>query len=189
LSCRRAVGHFDFDVMRVEEAAVAAHDCRPCALGHAGEAAGQLADDLVLVRAQLVEVDRRRGEGDAAIGHVLRFVHHGGDVQQRLRRNAADVQADAAERRVALDDDRLHAEVGAAEGRRIAAGAGTEDEHFAFEVGAAADRWRLRGAAGAALAAPAQGRSRPRRRLAAVPGAARLRSATTTALRRPCRRA
>ena len=65
------------------------------------------------------------------------FFHHRGDVQQRLGRNAADVEADAAERRVALDDDRLHAEVGGAEGGRVAAGAGAEDEHFAFEVGTA----------------------------------------------------
>jgi hypothetical protein len=53
----RAGGDFDFDVVGVEEAAVAAHDVDLARLGHAGEAAGELADDAVLVRAQLVDVD------------------------------------------------------------------------------------------------------------------------------------
>jgi hypothetical protein len=90
------------------------------------------------VGAQLVDIDLRRGEADAKIGHVLGFVHHRGDVQQRLGGNAADVQANAAERGVALDDDRLHAEVGRAEGGGVAAGPGAEHEHFAFQIGAAA---------------------------------------------------
>jgi hypothetical protein len=79
----------------------------------------------------------RRGEADAEIGHVLGFVHHRRDVEQRLGRNAADVEADAAERGVTLDDDRLHAEVGRAEGGGVTAGAGAEDEHFALDVGTA----------------------------------------------------
>ena len=72
-----------------------------------------------------------------------------------LRRDAADVQADAAERREALDQHRLHAEVGGAEGGRVAAGAGAEHEHVALEVGAAgvAARRTGAGAAGAAGAA------------------------------------
>ena len=68
---------------------------------------------------------------------MLCFFHDGGDVQQRLGRNAADVEADAAEGGVALDDDRLHAEVGRAEGSGIAAGTGAEDEHLALDVGTA----------------------------------------------------
>ena len=57
------VGFLDLDVVGVEEVAVAAHDVDLAPLGHAGQAGGQLADDLVLVRAQLVDVDlsvRRR---------------------------------------------------------------------------------------------------------------------------------
>jgi hypothetical protein len=53
--------------MRVEEAAVTAHDVDLAALGHAGQTAGQLADNLVLVGAQLVDIDRRCGKGDAEI--------------------------------------------------------------------------------------------------------------------------
>jgi hypothetical protein len=57
-SCDVAGGQFDFEVVGVEEVAVAAHDLDLARLGHAGQAAGQLADHLFLVRAQLVEVDR-----------------------------------------------------------------------------------------------------------------------------------
>jgi hypothetical protein len=137
--------------MRVEEGAVTAHDLDLAALGHAGQTAGQLADDLVLVGAQLVDIDRRCGEGDAEIVGVLGFFHDRRDVQQGLGRNAADVEADAAEGGVALDDDRLHAEVGRAEGGRVTAGAGAEDEHLALDVGtagmAAGDRSGHRSAA------------------------------------------
>ena len=55
-------------------------------------------------------------------------------MQQRLGRNAADVQADAAERRVAFDQHRLHAEVGRAECRGVAARAGAEHQHVAFDI-------------------------------------------------------
>ena len=132
-----AGGELDLEVMRIEEAADAAHDLDLARLGHAGEAAGQLADDLLLPAAQLVEVDLRRAERDAVRrASAFDFVHHGGDVQQRLRRNAADVEAHAAERRVALDEHRLHAEIGGAERGGVAAGAGAEHEHLAFDVGA-----------------------------------------------------
>ena len=73
------------DVMRVEEAAVAAHDLHLAALGHAGETAGELADDLSLVRCAAIDIDLGFGEGDAAIGHMCwLLIHHGGDVEQRL---------------------------------------------------------------------------------------------------------
>jgi hypothetical protein len=59
-------------------------------------------------------------------------------MQERLRGNAADVQAHAAEGCIALDEHRLHAEVGAAERGRIAAGTRAEHEHLALDVGFAA---------------------------------------------------
>ena len=76
-------------------------------------------------------------ERDTVLGHRLRLVDDGGHVQQRLRRNAADVEAHPAERRVALDEHRLHAEVGRAERRAVAAGAGTQHQHLALDVGLA----------------------------------------------------
>ena len=114
----------------------------------------ELADDLVLPGAQLVEIDLRRAERDAVLGERLRLVHYRGDVQQRLRRNAADVEAYAAERRVALDQHRLHAEVGGAKRGAVAAGAGAQHEHLALDVGlAGVARGAGNGAAGAGGAA------------------------------------
>src|SRR3546814_15016802 len=80
-------------------------------LGHAGQALGQLADDLLLVAAQLVEGDLRLAEIDAVVGRVPRLVDHRRRVQQRLGGNAADVEADAAELRVALDQDGVQTQV------------------------------------------------------------------------------
>jgi hypothetical protein len=133
-----AVFRVDFDLVRRHERAGAGDDRDLALLAHAGEAAVHLRDDLVLVRAQLVEFDFRRAEGDADVGGVRGFVDDARGVQQRLRRNAADVEADAAERAVAFDEHDVLAEVGGAERGRVAAGAGAEHDDVAVEVGLAA---------------------------------------------------
>ena len=51
-------------------------------LGKTRQAARQLLDDAVLPAAQLVDVDRRRREGNSVIGHLPGFVDHLGGVQQ-----------------------------------------------------------------------------------------------------------
>src|SRR4029078_1200097 len=93
------------------------------ALAHAAQRAGQLADDLVLPAAQLVEIDLWRAKIDAVFGEDPGLVHHRRDVQQRIRRNPADVEAHATQGRIALDQHRLHAEIGRAKSSAIAAGA------------------------------------------------------------------
>jgi hypothetical protein len=151
--------------------------CRPCPRplrGGAVEEAADAREHFVTLRAlamparppvsflttpslnarSFVEVDLGRAVLDAVAAGALDLVHHAGRVQQRLARDAADVQAHAAERVVALDQHRLHAEVGAAEGRRVAAGAGAEHEHLALDIGLAA----VRGGAGPSSAAAAGGR-------------------------------
>src|SRR5690606_12609532 len=95
-------------------------------------------DDLVLVPAQLVEVDLWLAECNADVDRVRGFVDHPARMQQRLGRNAADVEAHATEGRVALDEDRILAEVGGAERGRITAGTGTEHDDLAFDVRLAA---------------------------------------------------
>ena len=69
-------------------------------------------------------------EPDAVFGHRLCVVDDLGGVQQRLRRYAADVQANPADHRVALDQDDVETEVGRAESRRITARTGTQDDQF-----------------------------------------------------------
>jgi hypothetical protein len=71
LVLRAARGFLDFEVVGVEEMAVAAHGLHLARLGHAGQAAGELADHLFLVRAQLVDVHLGRGETDAEVAGVF----------------------------------------------------------------------------------------------------------------------
>ncbi|MNR38164.1 hypothetical protein D3C85_1562430 [compost metagenome] len=97
--------------MRVQERADAAHHLHLARAGHAGQTAGQLADHGFLVVAQAVQIDLGFAEQDAVRGQRLGFVDHGRVVQQRLRRDAAHVQADAAERAVAFHQHGVHAEI------------------------------------------------------------------------------
>jgi hypothetical protein len=138
LRLARAFGRLDLEVMRIEELADAADHVDLARLRHAGESAGQLADDLVLPAQQGGQIDLRRAERDAVLGERLRFVHHGGNVQQRLRRNATDVETHAAQRRVTLDQHRLHSQVGGAKRGAVAARSGAQDEHLAFDIRLAA---------------------------------------------------
>ena len=62
--------------------------------------------------AQPVEIDLRLAELDAPRFGVLGLVDHRGHVQQRLRGNAADVEADAAGILAFVDQRDLHAEIG-----------------------------------------------------------------------------
>ena len=55
-------------------------------------------------------------------------------MQQRLGRDAADIEAHAAERGFLLDQHHLLAEVGSAERGGVAAGAGAEHDDFGVDV-------------------------------------------------------
>ena len=115
LVLRIAGREFHFEMVGAGKAAVATHDRHLAHLRHRSQAAGQLADDLALVRTQLVQAQLRRAELDAEIGEVRGFVHDRRHVQQCLRRDAADIQAHATERGIALDQHDLLAEVCRAE--------------------------------------------------------------------------
>ena len=82
----------------------------------------------------------RLAEADAVFGHFLSLGHHLGGVQQRLGRNAADVEADAAQRGITFHQHHLHAEVGGAECGGVAAGTGAEHQHVASRSAGGADR-------------------------------------------------
>ena len=90
-------------------------------LGEAGQTLGQPADHTLLPSGELPGIDRRGSKDDPAIAHLLGFGDHPGGVQQGLRWNAADVQADAPQARIALDQHRFLPQVGGAECRRVAA--------------------------------------------------------------------
>jgi hypothetical protein len=99
-------------------------------LGESRESCREPADDSPLPLAERVQIDLGVGEGHAAGAGALGLGDHLGDVQQRLGGDAADVQADAAERLVALDEHDVEAEVRCAEGRRVAAWPGSEDHQL-----------------------------------------------------------
>ena len=61
------------------------------------------------------------------VGEVGELAHHLGGLDERLCRNAANVQADAAEL-VLLDDGGLEAELVGADGGFVTAGAGADDD-------------------------------------------------------------
>jgi hypothetical protein len=79
------------------------------------DATRQLVDDSLLEGAQLIEIDFRIAERHAPRAGVPRFVDHLGHVQQRLRRYAAAIQADAARILLHVDERDLHAEIGGVE--------------------------------------------------------------------------
>jgi hypothetical protein len=91
-----ALAFADLQLVGGDEAAGAGDHAHLALLRHRRQAAAHGAHDLVLVRAQLIEVDLRRAEVDAEVGRVLRFLDQFGGMQQRLRRNAADIEADTA---------------------------------------------------------------------------------------------
>ena len=93
-------------------------------------------DALLLVFEHRCEIDRRLADLDAHVGEFMRgFLVKLRGIEHRLRRDAADIEAGAAEGRHLLDDGGLHAELRRANGADITAGTGTDnDEIVSHEV-------------------------------------------------------
>src|SRR5258708_3515645 len=142
-----AGGQLHVQVMRIEEPSRTAHYSDLAHPGHRGEAAGQLAHHLLLVAPELVQIDGRCLESHPPRLEVRRLLDHRGHVQQRLRWNATHVQAHAAERRIALDQDHAPAQVSGPERGRVATGARAENQHFAIELALLRARRRYGGQA------------------------------------------
>ena len=86
-----------------------------------GDAAGHLVDDGVLPRGDRAEVERRVGGPDAELRERLARVVVGvRALHPRLRRDAPDAQARAAELRLGLDARDLAAQLRGADRRRVA---------------------------------------------------------------------
>ena len=88
---------------------------------------------LPLVR--LREVELGLGDGDAELAErVARLVEEVRGLHPRLRRDAADAQARAAELRLLLDADDLRPELRRADRGRVAAGAAAQDGDVTVHV-------------------------------------------------------
>ena len=98
------------------------------------DAAGEALDDLVLAGVHLGHVDADGGLADrqAPLLPVLRDLQRVRVLEQRLGRNAAPVQAGAAEHRRALDDRGLQAELRGADRGHVAAGARADHYDVVF---------------------------------------------------------
>ena len=70
---------------------------------------------------------------------MFHFVYHGGIVQQGFGRDAAHIQAHAAQGGVALHNGGFQTLVGCGKGSRIATGAATQHHHIIFGIGIAGE--------------------------------------------------
>ena len=71
---------------------------------------------------------------EPGVAHLLGFGDHLGGVQQRLGRDAADVEAHPAQRAAGVDHHDLLAEVGGPERGGVATGPGAEDQDLGVHV-------------------------------------------------------
>ena len=130
----RASLSFDGELARAGQLAGAHHHLDPTLLRHPGEALGQPADHAALERVDLAEIEARLADRDPLLRQPFDLAERLGQMEQRLRWNAADVETDAAERRVALDQRHALAEIGGAKRGGVAAGARAEDEDVGVVV-------------------------------------------------------
>src|SRR5262249_26503571 len=122
--------HFDF--VRRNERDLALPVFGTVGLDELLDAAGQLADHLVLPVDDLAHVDARVVAKQTHLVAVAHLIVALGRVDERFRRNAADVEAHAA-RLVFLDDDRRNLELAEPDGARIAPWPGTDDQRLRLD--------------------------------------------------------
>src|SRR5207248_1425309 len=119
---------FDPDRVRARERARAFHPLDTVRLEQRGDALCHLLDDAGLPLVRNGEVELRLGDLDAQLVERLAgFLQRERGLHPRLRRDAPDPQARAAQLGLTLDAYDLRAELGGADRRRVAAGAATEN--------------------------------------------------------------
>src|SRR5208282_233077 len=101
----------DVHLGRPEEAAATLDRIDAVRLEERRDPPRELLHDLLLPGAELRQIERRHGpRADPVSARARDLLAERGRVDHRLGRDAAPVEADAAERRVLLDDRRLLAE-------------------------------------------------------------------------------
>src|SRR6185295_19042268 len=122
-----AAGLFYLQSVRIDDRGEALDVLHLAMLDELAGPAGQALDDIVLERAELREVDPRLAELDAPRLRASRLVQHVGDVQERLRGNAAAIDADAARVHFGIDKRHAQAEIGGEKRGGVAAGSASDD--------------------------------------------------------------
>jgi hypothetical protein len=124
------VAPFELQRLRIDEDAAGVDDLHFAALRELGQTAGEGGDHFLFAFADFLDRELRLRELDAPFDHFAGFADHLGDVEQRLRRDAAAEEAGASEARVGLDDRCFEPQVGRHEGRRIPAGTAAEHHYL-----------------------------------------------------------
>ena len=125
---------FDAQVVRRQEFAGAPDDADLALLRQPIQAVGQTPDDPVLPFAQCARIDLRRAEADAKLVHRFGFLDDLGGMQQRLGRDATDIETNAPQRRPTFHQRHVQTQIGSAKGRGIASYSGPEHRQFRLDI-------------------------------------------------------
>jgi hypothetical protein len=126
-----AVSGLHLDVAGRSDAAGAEHAVDLVLLQEVIDPLNVAVDRLVLELEHGAKIELWRTNADAHLGEaVAGLLEHLGSVQQRLRRDTADVEAGAAVGAALFDDGDLHAELCRADRTDIAPGASADDDEI-----------------------------------------------------------
>ncbi len=132
----RAIGFpRDIDAVRAGKSGMALQPLHLVLLQQKGDAAGQLLYRLCLFGMHGVEMELDLTDLDAELGEraLLGFLEQFGGVQERLGRDAADIEAGAPQSLAALDASRAQAKLAGTDGGHIAAGPGADHDYVIVE--------------------------------------------------------
>jgi len=131
---RRFVVGFDGNLICRAESGAALEYADLAAIREPAQTLAEVADDAIFEGAHPLEIEARFPEVDAAIAHFAHLIYDFCDMQQRLRGDATDVEADAAEFLVAFDQHDLLAEIGSPKSRRVATWAATDHDDLSMSI-------------------------------------------------------
>ncbi len=127
---RRAVGQLDR--VRICKHAAGPNQLNFAALAQLDQILAERIEDFDGLPAERGDIDLGRSKLNAPGACILGLVQKFGDMQERLRGNAAHMKAGAAGPLAGIDHGDLQALVGSQEGGGIAAGAAAQDDKLGF---------------------------------------------------------
>src|SRR5476651_95210 len=111
---------FNNQSIRAREFALTGDNFHFTAFRHACQTTGQLVDDFLFPQTHFVDVCFRLTENNTVLFQSFRFGDHFRYVQQGFRRDTTDVQADATERGITLNQNGFKTYLSATQSSRVA---------------------------------------------------------------------